>query len=282
MDVHPYNGRIGIDQSPLQSDLRRGSRRHHCQDWPLRMCGKDPHCDKAVCLHKQPPGSKSGQPVWPTLHQKWVHWHSIFKPMAAIAALESPHLRPRLFPMLPLDVTLLGWIQLRTRDVLFWNQGSSQKSRNMKQPKKIHHRFDVDHEQNEDGMPLGCGSKMPASHFWGPFEPRSWAIPIIIIKFNGSCWLYHIIIYMMLVNKKNRCNTPKWQNSKGSTKQMAKDVFVLFLGVSTKYVAVHELRGSSLWSSWSPFWQAWVQFSHQETGYPPANLIPSIPSGNST
>ncbi|CAL1148294.1 unnamed protein product [Cladocopium goreaui] len=29
------------------------SRRHHCQDWPLRMCGKDPHCDKAVCLHKQ-------------------------------------------------------------------------------------------------------------------------------------------------------------------------------------------------------------------------------------
>ena len=63
MDVHPYNGRIGIDQSPLQSDLRRGSRSHHCQDWPLRMCGKDPHCDKAVCLHKQPPGSKSGQPA---------------------------------------------------------------------------------------------------------------------------------------------------------------------------------------------------------------------------
>ncbi|CAL1148296.1 unnamed protein product [Cladocopium goreaui] len=29
------------------------SRSHHCQDWPLRMCGKDPHCDKAVCLHKQ-------------------------------------------------------------------------------------------------------------------------------------------------------------------------------------------------------------------------------------
>eukprot|EP00435_Cladocopium_sp_Y103_P075106 s374_g54.t1 len=29
------------------------SRRHHCQDWPLRMCGKDPHCDTAVCLHKQ-------------------------------------------------------------------------------------------------------------------------------------------------------------------------------------------------------------------------------------
>jgi hypothetical protein len=80
MDVHPYNGRIGIDPSPLQSDLRRGSRRHHCQDWPLRMCGKDPHCDKAVCLHKQPPGSKSGQPVWPTLHQKWVHWHTVFKP----------------------------------------------------------------------------------------------------------------------------------------------------------------------------------------------------------